>query len=227
VEIEKKNLFPFKTFSSSISFSFFTLSFSLLPFLLLLISSHLCSSSTCFAVLGMVGQTEAGREQLRRSNWVVAEGQVTGVAVPLPTGLARFFRVAPTDWTGEWVERMPLRYCNTYTDERAELLKCIGDLATNITLGDASKGLKKLRHKHLEWFQTPEIAWDIFRTVEHNHFRLPIRRFIWDLFGSVQYSPADLDRLAAANSNAAAVSALASSSSNSTGGHPPSPSSAT
>ncbi len=41
------------------------------------------------------------------------------------------------------MERLPARISSAYSDERAELLKCIGDLATNITLGEASKGLKK------------------------------------------------------------------------------------
>lgn len=68
----------------------------------------------------------------------------------------------------------------------------ITNLSNHILATAASKTLSKIKTRSPHAFQNPSLFFRALYMLDHNHFRLPVRRYILDLF-PMPFTPAHLD----------------------------------
>lgn len=75
-----------------------------------------------------------------------------------------------------------------------QVCMAITNLTNHVLATAASKTLNKIKTRAPHVFQSPSLFFRALYLLDHNHFRLPVRRYILDLF-SLSFTPAQLDQV--------------------------------
>ncbi|KAF8645235.1 hypothetical protein AX16_008062 [Volvariella volvacea WC 439] len=151
---------------------------------------------TCFFVLGLISSTPQGAELLNDYEWEATlspVGMPTGICIP--TDIERFVMI-PT-WKPKSVERALGRLLPPTDDHEVEVITAIQNLANAVIANAASRSLSKMksRPEYRAIFSSPEMFYRALHIISTQRFRLPIRRYILDLF-SVDLNRETLSALA-------------------------------
>ncbi|SPO02892.1 related to sexual differentiation and meiosis protein ste20 [Cephalotrichum gorgonifer] len=161
---------------------------------------------TAFFVLGLISRSVHGLEMLYEHGWdanTTPMGNSLGFC--LPTDVSKFFSLAP--WVAKrvthadlpdtqkteksapppMVPRPPLEPQEALTDESDEavnqrVLEIVVDLSNSVLFKRAMGELVQFRHKRKGGFTSVRLFRQIMALLEYNHYRLPIRKVVTELF---------------------------------------------
>ncbi|KAI0073477.1 hypothetical protein K474DRAFT_1666532 [Panus rudis PR-1116 ss-1] len=139
---------------------------------------------TCFFVLGLISSTPQGAEILDDYHWEATLsplGLPTGLCVPLDVDSF----VSIPSWDPVCIDdggRSRLE--PPKTDEEVEVMTAIYNLANTVIANNASRSLAKMkpRPEYRPIFASPSMLFRALHTISSQRYRLPVRRYILDLF---------------------------------------------
>ncbi|KAJ6256105.1 hypothetical protein Dda_9197 [Drechslerella dactyloides] len=150
-------------------------------------SSVLSLKGTAFFVLGMLSRTTSGLELLDVFDWdakISDMGDFLGYC--LPRRLKRLLSLQNWDFTSSETQlngRLTTLTVPGIDDSLTQkLLTAMTNLSNHILANEASREIAKLRQNCAELFQSPDIYCQVLRILESYRYRLPVRRFILELF---------------------------------------------
>lgn len=156
-------------------------------------SEVLSMRGTAFLVLGLISRSVYGQEILAEQGWDSAideMGQSRGICLPsnlyklfhLPSPPQAPFPEQPTQQERE--DRASIKAALTDSDPtNAEILRLVNGLNSIPPLTKARAGdLHAIKAKKAPGFQSTELFKKVMRVLEQHHFRLPVLRFVFDLF---------------------------------------------
>lgn len=144
---------------------------------------------TAFFALGLISRSVDGQELLAENGWDVAvneEGESMGVC--LPRDLGKLFSVP------SWVQRATTTphpgESETPAKELLEdgdalnmrVLKVVNDLGNTVLAKARAGELHSLKAKNAPGFSSPAFFLKVMALLERHHIRLPVLRFVIDLF---------------------------------------------
>ncbi|KAJ4465087.1 Rapamycin-insensitive companion of mTOR, N-term-domain-containing protein [Lentinula lateritia] len=139
---------------------------------------------TCFFVLGLISTTSQGAEILDDYNWeatLTPMGMPTGLCIPVDVGE---FLSLPS-----WKQHVPdvtsTQLIPPTSEPELEALTAIQKLANTVIANAASRSLArrmKPRPEYRSVFTSPAMLYRVFHTISTSRYRLPVRRYIMDLF---------------------------------------------
>jgi len=138
---------------------------------------------TCFFVLGLVSSTCQGAEILDDYHW---EATTTPLAIPtgicIPTDIEKFISLVP--WTTIIPEMTENRLLPPATEHEIETMTAIQNLANTVIANAASRSLARLnsRSDTRPLFTSPDMFYRALHMISTQRYRLPVRRYIVDLF---------------------------------------------
>ncbi|KAI0775530.1 Rapamycin-insensitive companion of mTOR, N-term-domain-containing protein [Trametes elegans] len=157
---------------------------------------------TCFFVLGLISSTPQGAEILDDYHWEATLsplGLPTGLCVPVDVD--KFVSVRPQllalivlqmlmciqipHWDCVASEAgEDNRLAPPESDEEMEVMTAIYNLANTVIANSASRSLTKMRSKpeYRHIFSSPSMFYRALHTISSQKYRLPVRRYIFDLF---------------------------------------------
>ncbi|CDO75419.1 hypothetical protein BN946_scf184916.g3 [Trametes cinnabarina] len=139
---------------------------------------------TCFFVLGLISSTPQGAEILDDYQWEATLsplGLPTGLCVPLDVD--RFVSIPRWDCVAsEAVDDS--RLAPPESDEEMEVMTAIYNLANTVIANTASRSLTKMKSKpeYRHIFSSPSMFYRALHTISSQKYRLPVRRYVIDLF---------------------------------------------
>ncbi|TFK88497.1 hypothetical protein K466DRAFT_488810 [Polyporus arcularius HHB13444] len=139
---------------------------------------------TCFFVLGLISSTPQGAEILDDYQWEATLsplGLPTGLCVPLDVD--KFVSIPPWDCVAS--ESLDdSRLAPPESDEETEVMTAIYNLANTVIANSASRSLTKMKSKpeYRHIFSSPSMFYRALHTISTQKYRLPVRRYIFDLF---------------------------------------------
>lgn len=145
---------------------------------------------TAFFVLGLLSRSIHGLEILSEHGWdsnTTTMGESLGLCIP--NKLGKFFSYTP--WKHEKAPEIALDDCqkaavaaatkdNDIINQR--ILELIIDLGNTVLTKRAISELTHIKQKRVPGFKQPRLFRKIMTILECHNFRLPIRRFVIDLF---------------------------------------------
>lgn len=138
---------------------------------------------TCFFVLGLISSTPEGAEILAEYGW---EAALSPLGVPmgicLPADLEKFTHIPP--WTEYAPENTKIRLKPTTSPQEKEVVTAIQNLANSVIANASSRTLTRLksRPEYRLVFSSPAVFFRVLHIISTQRFRLPVRRYIIDLF---------------------------------------------
>lgn len=145
---------------------------------------------TAFFVLGLISRSTHGMEILLEHGW---DSNTTTMGVSLglciPQELTKFFSFKP--WQHEKVsDMMPTRSeaqalaaAKTDSDPvNQRILQLVSDLGNTVLTKKAINELMHIKTQKVPGFRQPQLFKKVMTLLENHHFRLPMRRFVIDLF---------------------------------------------
>ncbi|KAF8827637.1 hypothetical protein HHX47_DHR4000396 [Lentinula edodes] len=138
---------------------------------------------TCFFVLGLISTTSQGAEILDDYNWeatLTPMGMPTGLCIPVDVGE---FLSLPS-----WKQHVPdvtsTQLIPPTSEPELEALTAIQKLANTVIANAASRSLARMksRPEYRSVFTSPAMLYRVFHTISTSRYRLPVRRYIMDLF---------------------------------------------
>ncbi|OZJ02093.1 hypothetical protein BZG36_04577 [Bifiguratus adelaidae] len=147
-------------------------------------SEVLSLKGTSYYVLGLICRTQQGVELLGEFGWegvVYPNGEVAGLCVP--ANLRPFLIIPPWKYAGipAPLPRIELPI-STQNRQECDVLKAIGDMSNQILASAASKDLTQLKSKNPSLFANIHMLSGAFELIGGLHYRLPVRRYILDMF---------------------------------------------
>lgn len=145
---------------------------------------------TAFFVLGLVSRSIHGLEVLSEFGWdsnTSSLGESFGFCIP--TDLRKLFSY--TQWEHEKPAAIKLEesQAETLDINREEedptnqrILQLIADLGNTVLTKRAVSELMHIKQKKVPGFRHPQLFRKVMTVLECHHFRLPVRRFVIDLF---------------------------------------------
>ncbi|KAH7139446.1 Rapamycin-insensitive companion of mTOR, N-term-domain-containing protein [Dendryphion nanum] len=142
---------------------------------------------TAFYVLGLISRSLHGQEILLEYGWdgVVNEsGEALGFCLPLD--FKKLFMITP--WAAkaeDMSRRRKAEVTIAVTDNdplNARILKLATDLGNTVLAKKAASDLQAIKAKKAPGFTRPAIFHKVMQILEAHHFRLPVSRFVLDLF---------------------------------------------
>ncbi|GAA93563.1 uncharacterized protein L969DRAFT_89176 [Mixia osmundae IAM 14324] len=136
---------------------------------------------TCFFVLGLVSSTAAGAATLAEYGWETTRsplGQPLGIC--LPRKLDSLLTVEA--WQLRIAGQGPPSCAQPIDKDERSVVSSISNLSNYLMTNTASKQLAGLKSRRSAALRSPEIYWRALSMLEHYHYRLPIRRYILELF---------------------------------------------
>ncbi|KAI9064633.1 hypothetical protein FKP32DRAFT_1648919 [Trametes sanguinea] len=139
---------------------------------------------TSFFVLGLISSTPQGAEILDDYHWEATLsplGLPTGLCVPVDVD--KFVSIPRWDCVAsEAVDDS--RLAPPETDEEMEVMTAIYNLANTVIANAASRSLTKMKSKpeYRHIFSSPSMFYRALHTISSQKYRLPVRRYILDLF---------------------------------------------
>ncbi|KAG1822809.1 Rapamycin-insensitive companion of mTOR, N-term-domain-containing protein [Suillus subaureus] len=157
---------------------------------------------SCFFVLGLISSTTQGAEILDDYRWEATLsplGVPTGLCIPLD--LNKFISLPawdPVGIKGDGDSR--LIPPTSHTD--LEVISAIENLSNTVIANAASRSLARMksRPEYRSAFSSPSVFFRALHTVSTQRYRLPVRRYIFDLFTTELDSELVLELSACANS---------------------------
>ncbi|KIM43166.1 hypothetical protein M413DRAFT_443978 [Hebeloma cylindrosporum] len=138
---------------------------------------------TCFFVLGLISSTSQGAEILDDYHW-----EATLSPLGLPTGLCipediERFIFLPS-WTATPVNKPENRLLPPTAEYEIEVITAIQNLANTVIANAASRSLARLKARPdtRGIFSTPEMFYRAVHIMSTQRYRLPVRRYIVELF---------------------------------------------
>lgn len=143
---------------------------------------------TAFFVLGLISRSLHGQEILIEYGWdgVVNEtGETLGFCIPLD--FKKLFSIKPWAATPRhsaiWKQKADIKVAITDDDPlNARILKLATDLGNTVLAKKAANDLHAIKAKKASGFQKPVMFHKVMEVLESHHFRLPVCRFVIDLF---------------------------------------------
>lgn len=139
---------------------------------------------TAFLVLGLISSTVEGSEILDELEWESVE-RVMGypLGICLPRNLENFLIKPQQDSIGCEEEMKEEAFPHVQTDPvKRAIVEALSNLSNQILANDASRRLVELSRKHGERFRSTEQFIEAMALMEKYKFKLPIRKFIFELF---------------------------------------------
>ncbi|VDC00682.1 unnamed protein product [Peniophora sp. CBMAI 1063] len=161
-------------------------------------SEVLSVRGTCFFVLGLISSTPQGAEILDDFKWeatISPLGLPTGVCVPMD--IENFLSLPAWTVTNNGKD---IRLTPPSSQQEIEVLTAISNLSNAVIANTASRSLAKLKsrpeYKHI--FSSIPMFYRALHIISTSRYRLPVRRFIFDLF-DIQLDPDNVAGLADAS----------------------------
>ncbi|KAG6812566.1 hypothetical protein H0H92_002218 [Tricholoma furcatifolium] len=138
---------------------------------------------TCFFVLALISSTSQGAEILDDYNWEATLdplGMPTGLCVPVDF---QSFTTLPS-WTPVVANRTEGRLIPPTAEAEIEVITAIQNLANTVIANASSRSLSKMksRPEYRQIFTSPTMFYRALNIISTQRYRLPIRRYIIDLF---------------------------------------------
>ncbi|KAI9798930.1 MAG: hypothetical protein M1825_004943 [Sarcosagium campestre] len=143
---------------------------------------------TAFFALGLISRSVHGLEILDECGWDGATslmGDSLGLCIPLD--LKRLFSIAPwshrIDAQSESPQAEPAKLDLSQEDPtNVRIIRLVVDLANTVLTKRAVSDLMHIKAKKPVGFRSPSLFHKVMSILECRHYRLPVRRFIIDLF---------------------------------------------
>ncbi|KAJ7675763.1 Rapamycin-insensitive companion of mTOR, N-term-domain-containing protein [Mycena polygramma] len=138
---------------------------------------------TCFFVLGLISSTSQGAEILDDYRWEATLsplGLPTGLCIPVD--LDMFISIPP--WTQHLSDKSESRLIPPTSQTELDVITAIHNLANTVIANAASRSLARMksRPEFKAIFASPAMFFRALHTVSTQRYRLPVRRYILDLF---------------------------------------------
>ncbi|KAF7365155.1 hypothetical protein MVEN_00387000 [Mycena venus] len=138
---------------------------------------------TCFFVLGLISSTSQGAEILDDYRWEATLsplGLPTGLCIPVDLDL--FISIPP--WTQQCADKTESRLIPPTSQTELDVITAIHNLANTVIANAASRSLARMksRPEFKAIFASPAMFFRALHTVSTQRYRLPVRRYIMDLF---------------------------------------------
>ncbi|EJF61068.1 hypothetical protein DICSQDRAFT_147513 [Dichomitus squalens LYAD-421 SS1] len=139
---------------------------------------------TCFFVLGLISSTPQGAEILDDYQWEATLsplGLPTGLCVPVDVD--KFVSIPAWECVAnEAVDDS--RLAPPESPEEMEVMTAIYNLANTVIANAASRSLTKMKSKpeYRHIFTSPSMFYRALHTISSQKYRMPVRRYIFDLF---------------------------------------------
>lgn len=143
---------------------------------------------TAFFVLGLISRSLHGQEILIECGWDATTnimGESLGFCIPMD--FKKLFSIKPWTASSATMEglRAPAGAKNKITDSdpiNARILKLVTDLGNTVLAKRAANDLHSIKAKKAPGFQKTTMFHKVMAILELHHFRLPVCRFVIDLF---------------------------------------------
>ncbi|KAG7088365.1 hypothetical protein E1B28_012368 [Marasmius oreades] len=138
---------------------------------------------TCFFILGLISSTSQGCEILDDYHW---EATLTPMGLPtglcIPVDVENFIALPP--WEHHYPEPNDTQLIPPTTEPELEVLTAIQNLANTVIANAASRSLARMkaRPEYRPIFSSPVMLYRALHTISTSRYRLPVRRYILDLF---------------------------------------------
>jgi len=145
---------------------------------------------TAFFVLGLISRSIHGLEILSELGWdsnTTSMGESRGLCIP--SNLRKLFSYAP--WQHQTAADILLDDAQAASIENAKhdgnpinqrILQLVVDLGNTVLTKRAITELTHIKQQKVPGFRQPQLFKKVMAILECHHFRLPIRRFVIDLF---------------------------------------------
>ncbi|KAF4617458.1 hypothetical protein D9613_006099 [Agrocybe pediades] len=138
---------------------------------------------TCFFVLGLMSSTSQGAEILDDYNWEATLsplGMPTGLCIPADIG--KFISLPP--WEPATSQKSESRLLLPTAEVEIEIITAIQNLANTVIANAASRSLARIkaRPETRGIFSSPEMFYRALHIMSTQRYRLPVRRYIMELF---------------------------------------------
>ncbi|KAB8338806.1 hypothetical protein FH972_021750 [Carpinus fangiana] len=152
-------------------------------------SGAMTMRGTAVMVLGLISRSVHGQEILAEQGWEVAVDEMgESAGICLPRDFARVFSMrslpGPADpLAGPGEEGTQGR--EKITDEdavNARILELVNDLSNTVLSKARAAELHSIKAKRAAGFRSPAMFAKVRKLLERHHFRLPVLRFVMDLF---------------------------------------------
>ncbi|KAL4073251.1 Rapamycin-insensitive companion of mTOR, N-term-domain-containing protein [Scleroderma yunnanense] len=139
---------------------------------------------TCFFVLGLISSTLQGAEILDDYSWEATLsplGHPTGLCIPV--NLDKFISI-PTWEPVEVKSDADTRLLPPTIHTELEVITAIENLSNSVIANTASRSLARMksRPEYRAAFSSPAVFFRALHTISTQRYRLPVRRYILDLF---------------------------------------------
>ncbi|KAF8349461.1 Rapamycin-insensitive companion of mTOR, N-term-domain-containing protein [Amanita rubescens] len=139
---------------------------------------------TCFFVLGLISSTVQGADILAEYGWEAALsplGMPTGICTP--ASLEKFINIPSWTENSSEINRTWLKPVTVPMEK--EVITAVQNLANSVIANAASRTLTKLksRPEYRPVFTSPVVFFRAMHIISTQRFRLPVRRYVIDLFG--------------------------------------------
>ncbi|KAH9480426.1 Target of rapamycin complex 2 subunit ste20 [Psilocybe cubensis] len=138
---------------------------------------------TCFFILGLISSTSQGAEILDDYNWEATLsplGMPTGLCIP--ADIDRFIFLPP--WKATTPSKPDNRLLLPISEPEIETITAIQNLANTVIANAASRSLARIksRPETRAIFSSPEMFYRALHIMSTQRYRLPVRRYIVELF---------------------------------------------
>ncbi|KAF5369485.1 hypothetical protein D9758_002757 [Tetrapyrgos nigripes] len=138
---------------------------------------------TCFFVLGLISSTSQGAEILDDYHWeatLTPMGMPTGLCIPVDVD--RFISLPP--WEAVISEQTHTQIMPPTSEPEVEVINAIQNLANTVIANAASRSLAKMksRPEYKSVFSSPTMFFRVLHIISTARYRLPVRRYIMELF---------------------------------------------
>jgi len=151
-------------------------------------SSCLSIRGTCFYVLGMISHIDTGRDKLASFGWESPSNPNSWISLPKNINKSNFFRIPSYQHVGSFATSNQIQYPEDNNETRQEILTAVGHLSNFISAESASRTLKRIKASNPEHFMSASLLYSVFKLLGTYKFRLPVRRFVYDIFDSVVWN---------------------------------------
>lgn len=143
---------------------------------------------TATFVLGLISRSMHGQEVLAQHGWEVAvdrTGTSTGICLPRDFGRVFGFQQWPAAGRGRDGVADNLRFREEVKDGDAQnqrILELVNDLSNTVLSKTRAAELQKIKARKADGFSDPALFYKVMSILDRHHFRLPVLRFVMDLF---------------------------------------------
>lgn len=142
---------------------------------------------TCFFILGLISSTSQGAEILDDYHWestLTPLGFPTGICIPVD--IEKFLSIP--HWTAKEPASAEPRLLPATAEHEIEIMTAIQNLSNTVIANAASRSLTRLkaRPECKSAFHSPEVFYRALHVISSHRYRLPVRRYIVDLFSSME-----------------------------------------